>query len=74
MTRFSSSLVPLDQRQIYRVCCGLLVVTALNLLWDDVSDYLLYVSKTWDTRRYRSESKAVKASQTSEGLLPNSMS
>ena len=31
----------LDQRQIYRVCYGLLVVTALKLLWDGVSGYLV---------------------------------
>jgi hypothetical protein len=31
----------LDQRQIYRVCSGLLVVTALKLLWDGVSGCLL---------------------------------
>ena len=30
----------LDQRQIYRLCYGLLVVTALKLLWDGVSGYL----------------------------------
>jgi hypothetical protein len=30
----------LDQQQIYRVCYGLLVVTALKLLWDGVSGYL----------------------------------
>jgi uncharacterized protein len=30
----------LDQRQIYRICYGLLVVTALKLLWDGVSGYL----------------------------------
>jgi uncharacterized membrane protein YfcA len=30
----------LDQRQIYRVCYGLLVVTAVKLLWDGVSGYL----------------------------------
>jgi uncharacterized membrane protein YfcA len=30
----------LDQRQIYRACYGLLVVTALKLLWDGVSGYL----------------------------------
>jgi uncharacterized protein len=30
----------LDQRQIYRVCYGLLVVTALKLLWDGVSGFL----------------------------------
>ena len=30
----------LDQHQIYRVCYGLLVVTALKLLWDGVSGYL----------------------------------
>jgi len=30
----------LDQRQIYRVCYGLLVVTALKLLWDGASGYL----------------------------------
>jgi uncharacterized protein len=30
----------LDQRQIYRVCYGLLLVTALKLLWDGVSGYL----------------------------------
>ena len=29
----------LDQRQIYRLCYGLLVVTALKLLWDGVSGY-----------------------------------
>jgi hypothetical protein len=29
-----------DQRQIYRVCYRLLVVTALKLLWDGVSGYL----------------------------------
>jgi uncharacterized membrane protein YfcA len=29
----------LDQRQIYHVCCVLLVVTALKLLWDGVSGY-----------------------------------
>jgi hypothetical protein len=29
----------LDQRQIYRVCYGQLVVTALKLLWDGVSGY-----------------------------------
>ena len=30
----------LDQRQIYRVCYGLLVLTALKLLWDGVSGYI----------------------------------
>ncbi|AJG22589.1 hypothetical protein RR42_s0999 [Cupriavidus basilensis] len=30
----------LDQRQVYRTCYGLLVVTALKLLWDGVSCYL----------------------------------
>jgi uncharacterized membrane protein YfcA len=30
----------LDQRQIYRACYGLLVVTALKLLWDGLSGYL----------------------------------
>ena len=30
----------LDQRQIYRACYGLLVVTALKLLWDGVSGYI----------------------------------
>ena len=30
----------LDQRQIYRACYGLLIVTALKLLWDGVSGYL----------------------------------
>jgi uncharacterized membrane protein YfcA len=30
----------LDQRQIFRTCYGLLVVTALKLLWDGVSGYL----------------------------------
>jgi uncharacterized membrane protein YfcA len=30
----------LDQRQIYRACYGLLVATALKLLWDGVSGYL----------------------------------
>jgi uncharacterized membrane protein YfcA len=30
----------LDQRQIYRICYGLLVVTALKLLWDGVFGYL----------------------------------
>jgi uncharacterized protein len=30
----------LNQRQIYRVCYGLLVVTAVKLLWDGVSGYL----------------------------------
>jgi uncharacterized membrane protein YfcA len=30
----------LDQRQIYRACYGLLVVTALKLLWDGVTGYL----------------------------------
>ena len=31
----------LDQRQIYRACHGLLAVTALKLLWDGVSGYLV---------------------------------
>lgn len=31
----------LDQRQLYRACYGLLVVTALKLLWDGVSGYLV---------------------------------
>lgn len=31
----------LDQRQIYRICYGLLVVTALKLLWDGASGYLV---------------------------------
>lgn len=31
----------LDQRQIYRACYGLLVVTALKLLWDGVSGYMV---------------------------------
>src|SRR5262249_17248595 len=31
----------LDQGQMYRVCYGLLVVTAMKLLWDGVSGYLL---------------------------------
>jgi hypothetical protein len=30
----------LDQRQIYRACYALLIVTALKLLWDGVSGYL----------------------------------
>lgn len=30
----------LDQRQLYRACYGLLVVTAAKLLWDGVSGYL----------------------------------
>ncbi len=30
----------LDQTQLYRACYGLLVVTALKLLWDGVSGYL----------------------------------
>ena len=30
----------LDQRQLYRTCYGLLIVTALKLLWDGVSGYL----------------------------------
>lgn len=30
----------LDQRQVYRACYGLLVVTALKLLWDGVGGYL----------------------------------
>jgi hypothetical protein len=30
----------LDERQLYRACYGLLVVTALKLLWDGVSGYL----------------------------------
>ncbi|MHC2619553.1 hypothetical protein ACVIW2_001585 [Bradyrhizobium huanghuaihaiense] len=28
------------QQQIYRACYGLLVITALKLLWDGVSGYL----------------------------------
>ena len=35
--RFHGSL---DQRQIYRICYGLLVVTAVKLLWDGVAGYL----------------------------------
>lgn len=31
----------LNQRQLYRACYGLLVVTAVKLLWDGVSGYLL---------------------------------
>ena len=31
----------LDQRQVYRACYGLLVVTALKLLWDGMSGYLV---------------------------------
>jgi len=30
----------LDQRQIYRICYGLLVATAVKLLWDGISGYL----------------------------------
>jgi uncharacterized membrane protein YfcA len=30
----------LDQQQMYRACYGLLVVTAVKLLWDGVSGYL----------------------------------
>ncbi|MFP3552262.1 sulfite exporter TauE/SafE family protein [Paraburkholderia sp. SIMBA_049] len=30
----------LDQRQVYRICYGLLVVAALKLLWDGVTGYL----------------------------------
>ncbi|MCG5479874.1 MAG: sulfite exporter TauE/SafE family protein [Ensifer alkalisoli] len=30
----------LDQRQLYRACYGLLVATALKLLWDGISGYL----------------------------------
>jgi uncharacterized membrane protein YfcA len=30
----------LDQQQVFRACYGLLVVTALKLLWDGVSGYL----------------------------------
>ena len=35
----------LDRRQIYRACCGLLVVTALKLLWDGVSGYLASIEE-----------------------------
>jgi uncharacterized membrane protein YfcA len=31
----------LDQRQLYRACYGLLVVTGVKLLWDGVSGYLI---------------------------------
>lgn len=31
----------LDQRQLYRACYGLLIVTALKLLWDGFSGYLV---------------------------------
>lgn len=31
----------LDQRQMYRACYGLLIVTALKLMWDGVSGYLV---------------------------------
>jgi uncharacterized protein len=31
----------LDQRQVYRACYGLLVFTALKLLWDGVSGYIV---------------------------------
>ena len=31
----------LDQRQIYRACYGLLVITALKLLWDGVHGYFV---------------------------------
>ncbi len=31
----------LDQRQIYRACYGLLIVTAMKLLWDGVSGYMM---------------------------------
>jgi len=30
----------LDQQQLYRACYGLLVVTALKLLWDGVTGYV----------------------------------
>jgi uncharacterized protein len=30
----------LDQRQLFRACYALLVVTAFKLLWDGVSGYL----------------------------------
>lgn len=30
----------LDQQQLYRACYGLLIVTALKLLWDGVSGFL----------------------------------
>ncbi len=30
----------LDQRQLYRACYGLLIVTALKLLWDGIGGYL----------------------------------
>ncbi|MEK9971527.1 MAG: sulfite exporter TauE/SafE family protein [Ferrovibrio sp.] len=30
----------LDQRQLYRICYGLLIVTALKLLWDGASGFL----------------------------------
>jgi len=30
----------LDQRQMYRACYGLLLITAMKLLWDGVSGYL----------------------------------
>ena len=30
----------LNQRQIYRACYGLLILTAMKLLWDGVSGYL----------------------------------
>jgi uncharacterized membrane protein YfcA len=30
----------LNQRQLYRLCYGLLMVTAFKLLWDGVSGYL----------------------------------
>ncbi|GJE44644.1 sulfite exporter TauE/SafE family protein [Methylobacterium soli] len=31
----------LDQRQLYQACYGLLIITALKLLWDGISGYLI---------------------------------
>jgi uncharacterized membrane protein YfcA len=33
-------LVRFDQRQLYKACYGLLLLTSLKLLWDGVSGYL----------------------------------
>ena len=31
----------LDQRQVYRICYALLVATAVKLLWDGISGYVV---------------------------------
>ena len=64
--------LPLDQRQIYRICYGLPGRNSTEVTVGRCFRLRPFSERTLGTGKRRSDSRAIKASQTSEGSLPNS--